>query len=96
MLMTDRSWNVALQPQLEAQTQIADRAAFFDRKVVRLPTSFTATTIIPWMTFMDMGDTPGHLVWHSSGQKVFSVNDMAADYRAHAGGLIDTLTTPPA
>jgi hypothetical protein len=95
MLMTDRSWNVALQPQLEAQTQIADRAAFFDPKVTRLPTSFTATTIIPWMTFMDMGDAPGHLVWHSSGQKVFSVDDMAADYRDHAGSKLDILTTRP-
>jgi hypothetical protein len=94
MLMTDRSWNVARQPQLEAQTQVADRAAFFDPKVVRLPTSFTATTIIPWMAWMGMGNRAGHLMWHSSGQKVFSVNDMDPEYLAHAGDRIEVLTTP--
>ncbi len=96
MLMTDRSWSVATQPQLEAQTQIGDRAAFFDRKVLKMHASFTATTIMPWMTWMDMGETPGHLMWHSSGEKVFSVEEVPADYRAHAGSKLDVLTTPPA
>jgi hypothetical protein len=96
LLMTDRAWNVAVQPQLEAQTQIGEAAAFFDPRVRRMPASFTATTIIPWMTWMDMGGAPGHLVWHSSGQKVFSVDDLPADYRAQAGDRLGILTTPPA
>jgi hypothetical protein len=96
MLMTDHSWNVPVQPQLEAQTQTADRAAFFDPAVRRMPARYTATTIIPWMTWMDMAGAPGHLVWHSSGEKGFSLDLAPADYRARAGSFMDLLSTRPA
>jgi hypothetical protein len=95
MLMTDRSWNALAQPQLEAQTQSADRALFFDPRVRRLPARFTATTIMPWMTWMEMDGIAGHLVWHSSGEKLFSLDDLPSDYRNHAGSQIDILSTPP-
>jgi hypothetical protein len=95
MLMTDRSWNVAVQPQLEAQTQSCDRGAFFDPKIRRMSARYTATTIIPWMTWMEMGDAPGHLVWHTSGEKLFSVKRIPADYRARAGDLMDKLASRP-
>jgi hypothetical protein len=95
-LMTDRAWNVAVQPQLEAQTQFADRDAFFNRRRRRMTARFSATTIVPWMAWMEMGDSPGHLVWHSSGEKVFSIDDMPADYRNHAGSALDLLATRPA
>ncbi len=95
MLMTDRSWNVAVQPQLEAQTQTADKDSFFDPRITRLPARYTATTIIPWMTWMDMAGEPGHLVWHSSGEKVFRPDLIPADYRVQAASLMDRLTARP-
>jgi hypothetical protein len=95
MLMTDRAWNVAVQPQLEAQTQFGDRDAFFDPRVRKIKASFSATTIAPWMAWMEMGDALGHLVWHSSGEKVFTVDDMPADYRRRAGSRLDLLATRP-
>jgi hypothetical protein len=95
MLMTDRSWNVAVQPQLEAQTQFGDRDAFFDPRRPKMTARFSATTIAPWMRWMEMGDAPGHLVWHSSGEKVFDLRDLPADYRARAGADLGLLATRP-
>jgi hypothetical protein len=94
-LMTDRSWNVAVQPQLEAQTTLGDRSAFFDPSVRRMRAQFTATTIVPWMGWMEMGEAPGHLVWHSSGEKLFSITDLPDDYRAEAGSRLDMLASRP-
>jgi hypothetical protein len=95
MLMTDRSWNVAEQPQLEAQTQSADRTDFFDPRLRKIPARYTATTIIPWLTWMEMPDVPGHLVWHSSGEKAFSLDALPEDYRTRAGALVERLAHQP-
>jgi hypothetical protein len=95
MLMTDRSWNVPVEPQLEAQTQIADEAAFFSPDVTKMPASFTATTIMPWMTWLEMPDVPGHLAWHSSGEKVFSTAAIPAAFKKKAGNLMEKLTSRP-
>ena len=95
MLMTDRAWNVPVEPQLEAQTQMADRNDFFRQGLGRLPARYSATTIVPWMGWLEMGDIPGHLVWHTSGEKVFSPGRVPADYRARAGAVMDQLTSRP-
>lgn len=95
MLMTDRSWNVPIEPQLEAQTQIAGAADFFNPAITKLPASFSATTIMPWMTWLEMADLPGHLAWHSSGEKIFSTAAIPADYKSRAGTLMETLISPP-
>lgn len=94
-LTTDQFFNVATQPQGEAQTRTADRRGFFDRRVRRLPARFSATTISPWLRWMQMGEAEGHLVWHTSGEKVFTIAALPADYRGHAGSLLDHLTARP-
>lgn len=95
VLNTDQFFNVQLQPQGEAQTRTADRDRFFDPRVKRLPARFSATTISPWLAWMDMGTAEGHLVWHTSGEKVFSVDDVPADYRVRAGQSLEALTSRP-
>jgi hypothetical protein len=96
MLLTDHAFEVPVQPQLEARTIFADRSAFLDRRVRRLPARMTTSTITPWLRFMNMADAPGHLVWHCSGEKLFDAANLPADYRARAGSMLDTLVTPPA
>jgi len=96
VLTTDQFFDVATQPQAEAQTRTADRRAFFDPRVRQLPARFSATTISPWLRWMQMGEAEGHLVWHTSGEKVFSITALPADYRTRAGSLLDHLTTRPA
>jgi len=95
VLNTDQFFDVKTQPQGEAQTRTADRARFFDHRVKQLAARFSATTISPWLKWMDLGDKEGHLVWHTSGEKLFSAVDLPADYRARAGGLLEELTTRP-
>jgi hypothetical protein len=95
LLFTDRSWNVAVQPQLEAQTQSGDRADFFDPALRRMTARYSGTSIMPWMTWLEMADIPGHLTWHSSGEKSFSLDGLEADYRAHAGDRLDRLASRP-
>jgi len=95
VLNTDQFFDVKTQPQGEAQTRTADRIRFFDRRVKQLAARFSATTISPWLKWMDMGDAEGHLVWHTSGEKLFSAVDLPEDYRARAGGMLEQLTTRP-
>lgn len=95
-MITDHAFSVRMQPQIEARTIFADRRAFFDPAVRRLPARFATTTVTPWLGWMDMGDRPGHLVWHCSGEKYFAARDLPAIYRARAGSLLAALDTPPA
>ena len=95
-LRVDHAFDVPVQPQIEAQTLVADREAFFDAGATRVPATYAASTVIPWMRWMEMADAPGHLVWHTFGEKVFSIDELPADYRAKAGALLDPFTTRPA
>jgi len=95
VLTTDQFFDVKTQPQGEAQTRTADRAGFFDSAVSRLPARFAATTISPWLGWMQMGEAAGHLVWHTSGEKVFSIDEVPELYRTHAGKLLEHLVTRP-
>ena len=33
---------------------------------------------------MNMGDRPGHVIWHASGVKLRSIDDLPAEYRDRA------------
>ncbi len=94
-LTTDRSWSVPAQPQLEAELQTCDRGDFFDASLKRISARGASTTIIPWMRWMQMGSIPGHLVWHTSSEKSFSLDALDMDYRAKAGPLIDRFAEKP-
>jgi hypothetical protein len=94
-LLTDSSWPVPVQPQLETRTQSCARSDFFDPAIKRMLARYAGTTIIPWMQWMEMGATPGHLVWHTSGEKYFSLDALDADYRARAGALLDKFEQNP-
>jgi hypothetical protein len=95
VLLTDHAFNVQVQPQLEAHTRTADRSQFFDPRVKRLPARYAATTITPWLAWMEMGATQGHLVWHTSGEKVFSEDRLPEDYRVRAGAMLEQLFASP-
>jgi hypothetical protein len=95
VLDTDHAFEVRVQPQLEAQTRTADRKAFFDPRVMRLRARFSATTISPWLAWMDMQATDGHLVWHTAGDKRFDVGALPADYRGRAGAALENLASRP-
>jgi hypothetical protein len=39
---------------------------------------------MPWLKWMDMGDRPGHIVWHAGGAKLASINELPDGYRQRA------------
>lgn len=96
VLLTDQFFDVVTQPQGEAQTRTADRTQFFDQRVQRLRARYTATTISTWLGWMDMGEADGHLVWHTSGEKLLDAAGLPEDFRQRAGTLLDRLTSRPA
>lgn len=80
------------QPWLESMTAFCSEAALRDTTIHNLPSHFSSTYLSPWPRWMEMGDRPGHLVWHSSGRKLASAAEIPAEYRrrvnAEYGGVL--------
>ena len=70
------------QPRKQRQTMFAPRNAFADRNIKNLPTTFSATVFENWPHWMDMGDRPGHVIWHASGGKISSLDELPNEFRA--------------
>ncbi len=71
-------------PRAQRQTMFAPINDFVDDSVRSLPSVFSSTVFMPWLKWMDMGERPGHVVWHASGAKLRSLDDLPAEYRARA------------
>ncbi|MBM3515445.1 MAG: DUF1838 domain-containing protein [Alphaproteobacteria bacterium] len=75
------------QPTKEAATQFAFASEVFDPKV-ETPRGFVSGwNIRPWERWLDMGDRPGHVIWHFDGVKLDNAELHDRDYleraRAH-------------
>lgn len=71
-------------PRAQSQTMFASQLDFMDERLRRIPAVFSSTVHMPWLKWMEMGDRPGHLVWHASGAKLPSVDALPDAYRARA------------
>lgn len=71
-------------PRAQRQTMFVPLDQFNDRAVKNLPTVFSSTVFMPWLKWMDMGDRPGHVIWHASGAKLESIEQLPSEYRARA------------
>lgn len=84
------------QPRKQRQTIFARVDDFSDHAMSNLPTSFSSTVFENWPRFMQMEDQPGHVIWHASGAKIGSMDELPVAFRArlereHA----DRLTADP-
>lgn len=84
------------QPRKQRQTMFASVDDFSDRSILNLPASFSATVFENWPRWMEMGDEPGHVIWHASGAKIGSMDELPVAFRTrlerdHA----DRLTADP-
>jgi hypothetical protein len=68
----------------QRQTMFARRAEFMDPAVHALPTVFSSTVFMRWPRWMNMGERPGHLIWHASGAKLGSIAELPREYRERA------------
>jgi hypothetical protein len=71
-------------PRMQRKTNFVRRDQFLDPAVDSLAATFTAAVFMPWPKWMEMGERPGHIVWHASGAKLKSVADIPAEHRERA------------
>jgi len=71
-------------PRLQRQTMFAPLKDFRNERRDSLPAVFSSTVFMPWLKWMDMGERPGHLVWHASGAKLEDIGQLPAEYRRRA------------
>lgn len=70
------------QPRKQRQTMFAHLDDFVNPDVSNIPASFSSTVFQPWPKWMDMGDAPGHVIWHASGAKIGSLDELPTEFRA--------------
>lgn len=71
-------------PREQRQTMFVPLEQFNDGRLRNLPTLFSSTVLQPWFKWMDMGDRPGHTIWHAGGAKIRSLDDLPGDFRKRA------------
>ena len=71
-------------PRAQGQSMFATVEEFNDPELVRIPGVFSSTVTMPWQEWMEMGDRPGHLLWHAAGVKLASQDQLPAEYRKRA------------
>jgi hypothetical protein len=79
-------------PRAQRQTMFAPVKDFLGNKP-SLPAVFSSTVHMPWLKWMAMGDRPGHVVWHASGAKLRSIDELPKEYRARAAREFPALLT---
>jgi hypothetical protein len=68
----------------QRQTLFADERDIADTRLAAVPATFSSTVFMGWLKWMDMAGIPGHVVWHASGVKLRSVDELPAGYRERA------------
>lgn len=83
MMVKEQTGAGPYQPMMEVGTCWADAAAL-TRGPDRVDADFTSSFLSPWLPWMEMGDLPGHLLWHSSGRKLRALAELPRPYRERA------------
>lgn len=68
-------------PRAQSQSMFATVAEFNDPGVPRISSVFSSTVTMPWQRWLEMGDQPGHLLWHAAGAKLPDVDSLPENYR---------------
>ena len=71
-------------PRAQSQSMFATVDEFNDADLPRIPAVFSSTVTMPWLAWMDMGDLPGHLLWHAAGAKLPGLDALPDEYRKRA------------
>ncbi|MGI9291813.1 MAG: DUF1838 family protein [Gammaproteobacteria bacterium] len=71
-------------PRAQGQSMFVPVEDFNNPSLERLPSVFSSTVTMPWPEWMEMGDQPGHLLWHAAGAKLNSIAELPAEYRKRA------------
>ena len=69
------------QPRKQRQTTFANLKDFKNSKIRKISSAFSSTFFSPWPSWMKMDDRPGHVIWHASGIKLGSTDELPANYK---------------
>jgi hypothetical protein len=98
-VITDRGIPQApVQPILEAQSVFASATQLNDRSLRCVDAHFSSTSFSPYPRWLEMPNEPGHTIWHASGRKLKSIDELPAEYldraRAMFPGQLSAKPTP--
>lgn len=68
------------EPRLQRMTMFAPLNEFTNPDIQSLSSAFTATVLMPWLPWMNMDDYEGHTLWHASGVKLKTIEELPSDY----------------
>ena len=73
-------------PAMHGQRQTLFAAAddIADARIDAVPATFSSTVFMGWLKWMEMQGIPGHVVWHASGAKLRSIDELPKAYRERA------------
>jgi len=71
-------------PRAQRQTMFNSLDNFLDPTQLNLPTLFSSTVFMPWLKWLEMDTAPGHVVWHASGAKLRTIEDLPKDFLERA------------
>ena len=83
------------QPTREVVTQFARASEVFNPKIATPSTTATGWNIRPWERWMEMGDAPGHVIWHFDAVKLTNVEQLDRDYLQRARALTPLFDKSP-
>lgn len=71
-------------PLAEYGTTTVDLAQILDPDLTRIESTYGIVFLAPWQGFLNMGNRPGHSVWHCVGSKAQSFDDLSPAYLEQA------------
>ena len=74
----------SVQPLLEAQSVFCRARDLSDRNLKSIDSWFSSTSFGRYPKWLEMDDQPGHTVWHASGRKLKSIEQLPPAYLARA------------
>jgi hypothetical protein len=84
------------QPIYEASTSIVSRRDLMNTRKSTCPAQFSSSYVARWPAWMQMGDSPGHVLWHADGLKLEDTDALPAEYlRRVRADFPEQLTVPP-
>ena len=86
-LTTSRYLASAPQPWIEVQSMLGPEKTVNDPRVASVSSTFSSTYLAPWLAWLDMGETAGHLVWHAAGCKLSGIDEIPSSYRERAQAI---------
>jgi hypothetical protein len=83
------------QPSLESSTIFSSASQVLDRRLPSADAHASGWNIFAWHPYLEMGDAPGHIIWHFDAVKIRGVEDLDPGYLARARAYTPLFDSSP-